>query len=357
MKGGDTGIDAWDRMDGIPDPQENLDLIGHEGVLEELARQFAGGRMHHAWLINGPLGIGKATLACRFAGHVFRQKDPASAVPHYVKPEASDPVERRVAGGGHPNLLHMRRGLRDDGKSWRTQLTVDVIRRTVSFFGTSAGENNWRVAIVDPADDLNRNAANALLKILEEPPARTLFLVLAHSPKGLLPTIRSRCQKLVMRPLDEQQVINALASLGLSEGASADELQLIARLSGGSVRRAIVLLREDGAKLYQRLAALIGQRSPDWSAIHTIASELAPANRNDRYRLFLSLAHDLIARRIRGEPEPGGMVFAGGSGISDLARWVEVWEKTRHSVELADSYNLDRKQVILNLFGALHEAA
>ena len=357
MKGADTGIDAWDRLDGVPDPQENLDLTGHEAALDELARQFASGRMHHAWLINGPLGIGKATLACRFAGHVFRQRDPANAVAHYVRPDANDPVERRVANGGHPNLLHLRRGLREDGKNWRSQLTVDVIRRTVGFFGTSAGENTWRVAIVDPADDLNRNAANALLKILEEPPPRTLFLVLAHSPKGLLPTIRSRCQKLIMRPLSGEQVLGALSGLGLDEGVTADELQLVARLSGGSVRRAIVLLREDGARLYVRLATLIAQDRPDWTSIHAIASELAPVNRNDRYRLFLDLAHDLIARRIRGEAEPDGSRMAGGEGISDLARWVEVWEKTRRCVELADSYNLDRKQVILNLFEALHEVA
>ena len=357
MKGGDGILDSWDRIDGVPDPRENLDLIGHEKVLEELAGQFASGRMHHAWLINGPLGIGKATLACRFAGHVFRQRDPANAVAHYVKPDANDPVERRVANGGHPNLLHLRRGLREDGKNWRSQLTVDVIRQTVSFFGTSAGENTWRVAIVDPADDLNRNAANALLKILEEPPSRTIFLVLAHSPKGLLPTIRSRCQKLVMRPLGERQVLDALASLGLDEGAEAEDLQLVARLSGGSVRRAIVLLREDGARLYKRMVSLIRQGSPDWTSIHGIASELAPVNRNDRYRLFLNLAHDLVARRIRGETEPDGSHIPGSQGISDLARWVEVWEKTRRSVELADSYNLDRKQVILNLFEALNEAA
>ena len=225
-----SGQRSWDQIEGIPDPEENLHLVGHRGTLDLLARRYATGRMHHAWLLSGPRGIGKATLACRFAGHLFRNPDSASAPHDYVVPVDNDPVEGRVAAGGHANLLHLRRPWIDRDKKWRTVLSVDEVRRTVSFFGTSAGENAPRVCIVDPADDMNKDAANALLKVLEEPPPRTIFMVLAHSPKGLLATIRSRCQKLDIRPLSGSQVIEALEKLGEADGLDLQDRELVAAL-------------------------------------------------------------------------------------------------------------------------------
>jgi DNA polymerase-3 subunit delta' len=349
-------LPAWDRIEGIPDPLENRNLVGHGDTLDLLAARYATGRMHHAWLLSGPRGIGKATLAARFAGHVFRNPDPLRAPGHYVKPSPGDPVEGQVARNAHPNYLHMRRPWNETSKRWRSGLTVDEIRRTVSFFGKVAGEDGWRVAVVDTADDLNKNAANALLKILEEPPARTLFLVLAHAPK-MLATIRSRCQKLAIRPPSPGEIVEALTALGLAEGQGNDELALAAQLSGGSVRRAITLVNENGIALYRRFAEIAARPNTlQWDKVHELAGEISAPSANDRYRLLLDIAHDYVARRIRGEPEPAGMMGA-VQNLSGLAVWVEVWEKTRRSAELADEWNLDRKQVILNLFSALHEAA
>jgi DNA polymerase-3 subunit delta' len=184
--------------------------------------------------------------------------------------------------------------------------------------------------------------------------------VLAHSPKGLLATIRSRCQKLDIRPLSDVQVLEALDAPGELEGLGEADRALVGALSGGSVRRAILLVRGEGIELYRMFVHLARDAArPDWGAIHALAGELAPVAKNDRYRLFLDLAHDYIARRVRreAEPETGTAGEGPGEGISVLARWVEVWEKTRRSVELADAYNLDRKQVILNLFEAMREAA
>ncbi len=351
----DGDLPAWDRIEGIPDPLENRALVGHAGVFDHLAARYASGRMHHAWLLSGPRGIGKATLAARFAGHVFRHPDPTNAPAHYSKPPANDTAELQVTRNAHPNYLHMRRPWDHKDKRFKSDLTVDEIRRTVSFFGTSAGQGGWRVAVVDTADDLNAAAANALLKILEEPPPRTLFLVLAHAPK-MLATIRSRCQKLTVRPLGNEQVVEALTALGLADGADENDLLLAASLSGGSVRRAITLVMDDGASLYRRFTAMAGAPAPQWDKVHELAGELVVASANDRYRLLLDIVHDYVGRRIRGEPEPGGQGVPAPSH-GGLAGWVEVWEKTRRSAQLADEWNLDRKQVILNLFSALHEAA
>ncbi|MCU0790656.1 MAG: DNA polymerase III subunit delta', partial [Nitratireductor sp.] len=348
-------LPAWDRMEGIPDPLENRALFGHEATLDLLASRYASGRMHHAWLISGPRGIGKATLAARFAGHVFRHPDPSSAPSRYEKPGPDDAVEALVARNAHPNYLHMRRPWNHEAKRFRSALTVDEIRRTVSFFGTAAGQGGWRVAVVDTVDDLNATAANALLKILEEPPPRTLFLVLANAPR-MLATIRSRCQKIAVKPPSQHEIIEALSALGLAEGVDRTELELAAGLAAGSVRRAIVLVTEDGIGLYRRFAEMAQARSPRWDKVHELAGEVSAPSANDRYRLLLDIAHDYVARRIRSEPEPGGAV-PGPAGPGGLAGWVEVWEKTRRSAQLADEWNLDRKQVILNLFSALHEAA
>jgi len=357
MAAGEAVTRAWDSIEGLPDPQENLHLVGHEATLDILARHYASGRMHHAWLLGGPGGIGKATLVCRFAGHVFRNPDPNIAPDQYVRPPASDAVEGRVAAGGHTNLLHLRRPWDHKEKRWRKFLTVDEVRQTVPFFGNSSGEPGWRVCIVDTADDLNPSAANALLKVLEEPPPRTLFFVLAQTPRGTLATIRSRCQKLAIAPLVPNQVVEALNLLGVGRDEDQADIELAARLSGGSVRRAVLLLGGDGIALYRRFVTLAaGAARPDWTAIHAMAGEIAPAAQEGRYRLLLDLAHDYVARRVRNEAEPAGEA-ASAQGTSVLARWVEVWEKTRRSAELADAYNLDRKQVILNLFEAMREAA
>jgi DNA polymerase-3 subunit delta' len=357
MAGDDQELEAWDRIEGIPDPLENLRLVGRRNVLDQLAERYASGRMHHAWLLTGPRGIGKATLAARFAGHLFRHPDPGKAPMHYVQPPDGDPVEGQVARGAHPNYLHMRRPWNEKEKKWRRDLTVEEIRRTVPFFGKSAAMPGWRVAVVDTADDLNASAANALLKILEEPPPNALFLVLANAPK-MLATIRSRCQKIIMRPPAKADIIDVLEHLGFAQELSPDDLSLVSELSGGSVRRAITLANGRGIELYRRFTSIISHRGEvPWDQVHALAGELAPAESNDRYRLLLDIVEDTLSRRLRGEmPPANASATASGQQPHDLARLADVWEKINRSAQLADAWNLDRKQVILNLFLSLHEA-
>src|SRR5437016_8213797 len=181
--------------------------------------------MSHAWLIGGPRGVGKATLAYRMARFVFAQPDPS-------RPDAQgatwlglppdNPAVRRVGAQAHSDMLVLARTEGDSGKL-RTVIQVDDVRRTIGFFGSTAGEGGWRVCIVDSADELNAAGANALLKILEEPPAKALLIVVSHAPGRLLPTIRSRCRRLALRPLAAEDVARALAA---ALGREANELDI-----------------------------------------------------------------------------------------------------------------------------------
>ena len=360
MRDNVTNLDAWDKIDGVPDPLETRRVVGHDSVLDQLCARYASGKIHHAWLLSGPKGTGKATLAARFAGHVLRNPEPESAPEKFVLPPETDAVEGRIISGAHPNLLLMRRPWNERDKKWRSDLTVDEVRRTISFFGTSSAENGWRVAIVDTADDLNASSANALLKILEEPPANTILLILAHLPGRSLSTIRSRCQRIALKSLKEDQIVEALRAIPMFSDSDESELRQAAKLSGGSVRRTILIHTENGVELHERLRAFAEDPgSPDWSAIHKLAGELSPANRNERYRLFLDLTEDYLSQKIRlnvGQASDLSRIEC-PTDISELAGWTDVWEKTRHSAEQTDAYNLDRKQVILNLFSAIHELA
>src|SRR6266446_5649338 len=224
-------------------PRETSILAGHREAEAALLNAYRSGRIPHAWLIGGPQGIGKATLAYCMARFVLANRNPMTpsvqrAATLGVDP--LDPVARQITAGAHGGLLVLERGLNDRGVL-RTVITVDETRETISFFGSTAAVDGWRVCIVDTVDELNPNAANALLKILEEPPQRSLFLLVSHSPARALPTILSRCRKLPLRPLATPDVIRAAAQ---AANIAADDPALTeaAEASEGSVARALTLL-------------------------------------------------------------------------------------------------------------------
>ncbi|MGB9368216.1 MAG: DNA polymerase III subunit delta', partial [Xanthobacteraceae bacterium] len=193
-------------MADIPHPRQTLSLYGHFGAEQAFLESYRAGRVPHAWLIGGPRGIGKATLAYRMARFVFAYPSPQTAQNAASLALPPDhPVVRRVAAQGHPDLLALERVADDKGKV-PMFIPVDMVRRTIGFFGSTAGEGGWRVCIVDSADEMNAAGANALLKILEEPPSRCLLLVVSHAPGRLLPTIRSRCRHLALRALSAEDV-------------------------------------------------------------------------------------------------------------------------------------------------------
>jgi DNA polymerase-3 subunit delta' len=199
-------------------PRETTELFGHREAETALLAAYRSGRIPHAWLIGGPQGIGKATLAYRMARFVLAHANPMSPSAQGAETLALDPdhpVARQVTAGAHGGLLVLERGLNDRGVM-RTVITVDETRETISFFGSTAAVEGWRVCIVDTVDELNPNAANALLKILEEPPQKSLFLLVSHSPARALPTILSRCRKLPLRPLATDDVLRAASSAAVS---------------------------------------------------------------------------------------------------------------------------------------------
>src|SRR5882757_9891297 len=239
-------------------PRETAELFGHREAETALLAAYRSGRIPHAWLIGGPQGIGKATLAYRMARFVLAHGQPLAPSAQRAENLAIDPnhpVARQVAASSHGGLLTLERTANDRGVM-RTVITVDETRETISFFGSTAAAEGWRVCIVDTVDELNPNAANALLKILEEPPQQSLFLLVSHAPSRVLPTILSRCRKLLLRPLATSDVVRAASA---ATDSAADEPALIeaAAASEGSVGRTLSLLGGDALKLQQRTAALL----------------------------------------------------------------------------------------------------
>jgi len=334
---------------GLPPPRETVLLFGHHAAEQTFLAAFRSGRIPHAWLIGGEAGIGKATLAYRIARFVLAHPDPRQEAVKSATSLALDPAHptlRRIARNAHTDLLVLERVPGDTGKM-RTVITVDQVRRLVSFFGSTAGEGGWRVCIVDSADELQHpQGANALLKMLEEPPPKSLFLLVSHAPGRLLPTIRSRCRRLDLKPLVEHDVMQAAAA---ALGANTDDptIAKAAAAAGGSVARAIAMaggpmlvLREEVAKLLKALPAL------DAGALHALGDQL---DRGDRslFDLFVGAIRDWLSGRLDTlAHDPAG-----------LARSAELWDRLNTSARDVAIYNLERKPMVFAIFGLLAEAS
>lgn len=279
-----------DREPGVTHPRETFDFTGHEAAEAMLAGSFGGDRMHHAWLVAGPKGVGKATLAYRFARHVLGARHGG---PRPLDVDPADPIARRIASRAHGDLFVLRRGLNDRGKA-RAEITVDEARELVSFFSLKPAEGGWRVAIIDAVDDLNRNAANALLKTLEEPPAKTVLILICHAPGAALATIRSRCRRLDLRPLSDDAV---RATVAAQIEGTADEVAV--RFAGGRPGRAIALAAAGVGDLYASLTEAL-ETAPKQGARAFLAPVFAKTgDRGERLRLFLALARDWLQRAVR----------------------------------------------------------
>jgi DNA polymerase III subunit delta' len=361
-------------------PRANPDLVGHESAERELERLYRTGRLPHAILLAGPRGIGKATLAFRFARFLLAQGGRRAAADAglfggqgetglAIDPESG--VFRRVAAGGHADLLTVERAWDPRRRRLRGEIVVEDAREVAEFFRLTAAEEGWRVVIVDGAEEMNRNAANAVLKILEEPPSRALLLLVSHSPGKLLPTIRSRCRRLTIPPLASPLVTGLLRRHRPQlEEAEAGAL---AALSEGSIGRALELADAGGLALYRSLLELLSQvPAIDFGRLHGLADRLARADADDAYRAAEELLSRFLARLAVGAARrqlgpdqiPDGGIVAGEAAAmqglaarADPARWAALRAEIERNFAAVRELNLDRKQAVLGAFFAIEQAA
>ncbi|MEF2551348.1 DNA polymerase III subunit delta' [Aurantimonas sp. A2-1-M11] len=329
---------SHDDFDGVPPPSATPALVGHRTEYGELVAAERAGRLHHAWLFQGPRGVGKATTAFAFARHLLSTRGDDRTEPPAFDP--SDPVMRQIALGTFPGLVHLTRPPVEKGTGFRTQITVEGVRKLNRFFQATGAQASWRVAIIDPADDMNRSAANALLKILEEPPARSVFLIMNHAPGRLLPTIRSRCRTLRFDPLGNDALAAAVAAA--LPGAGREEIVAAAALSEGSVRQAISLIAHGGIEIRQSLQTLVAADRPDWNTIHSMADTLTQKGREQAYEF-------LIAALLSATAEASEACLDAGDGAG-AAALAALWQDETARLREAAAYNLDRKQALLTLF-------
>jgi DNA polymerase-3 subunit delta' len=329
-------------------PRETTALFGHDEAERALLDAYKSGRVPHAWLIGGPPGIGKATLAFRMARFVLAHPDPR--VPKVQEATAlaidpAHPVARRTATQAQGDLLVLERSINEQTGKLYTVIRVDDVRRTVSFFGSTAGEGGWRIAIVDAIDDLQREGANALLKVLEEPPQRSLLLLVSHAPGRELQTIRSRCRRLLLRPLAIQDVAHALSE-ATGRDAAEPELRQAAEAAEGSVGRALALLDGSALALRQRILDLFAQLpDPDPRALHALGEAVGGTDPKT-LETFMDLVNGWLSARLA----------EGAQGKAQMARVAETWEKVNRAARETEAYNLERKPLVFSVFGALAEA-
>ena len=331
-----------------PPPRETTALFGHADAERTLLAAYRGGRMPHAWLIGGPPGVGKATLAYRVARFVLAHPDAAAQDVQAAQTLALDgthPVARRIVAQAHPDILTLERTAGPTG-TIRSVITVDDVRRTVGFFGSTAGAGGWRICIVDSADDLQSpQGANALLKVLEEPPSRALFLLVSHAPGRLLATIRSRCRRLTLRALEAADVAQAAAQ-ALERDPGDREVLKAAAAAQGSVARATTLLGGAALAIRDRMIELLGGLPQiDPQALHALGDTLGRSD-DTAFDTFVETIQDWLSAQLHVSGAPAGR----------LARVAEVWEKLDRAARDVEVFNLDRKPMVFAVFGLLAEA-
>ena len=364
-------LPASDRIAGVPHPRETETLFGQDAAQVEFLQAFTAGRVHSGWLITGPRGVGKATLAWKIATFLLatpaQQDDGLFGAPPPPTTLAIDPEHpdaRLVQSGSHPGLLVIKRMVNEKTGALQSEITREALNPLKNFFHMSATDGGHRVAIVDAADEMNRNAANAILKELEEPPANTTFLLIAHQPSRLLPTIRSRCRTLRCAALNHADLSAAIEQAGLN----SERTDALTTLSGGSAGDAIRLLSQDGLTLYAELVDLLsGLPNINRPALLKLADSCAGRNAETRFSMALDLLDHLLSRAARaglmGEPEtqgaPGEARLLARISPDDRAarQWAQLQQDLSRRARHGRAVNLDPAALILDMVFAIEQTA
>jgi DNA polymerase-3 subunit delta' len=348
-----------DATAGPPPPIANPDLFDHAQAELEFLDSFKTGRLPHAWLISGPLGVGKATLAYRIARFMLTQQNFVEnsaglfgnsihkSNPTSLAVDITDPICRRIISGGHADFLCIQRSIDEKTGKKRREITVDEVRGVNSFFSKTPAEGGWRVIVIDSADEMNLNAANAVLKVLEEPPKQALLLLISNNPAKLLPTIRSRCRRLHLHSLPSNTISDFFRKY--DNQITPEELKQLVELADGSIGRALEFSENGGLDIYREVDIILATLPElDIPRLHQLGDKL---NRQKSSKV-LEHTFDIINRWL-------------GKIIKDLAinrsssidPWIEVWENTGSLLNQTKGLNLDPKQAILNTFIAIRNSS
>jgi DNA polymerase III subunit delta' len=360
----------------IPAPRGTFDLVGHDAAETRLLEAWKSGRMPHAWLFTGPRGIGKATLAYRLARFVLRGEPVDQGPSLFGEAElgptseglAVDPelaISRQVASGGHPDLLAIERSVNQRTKTLRREIVVEDVAALSSFLRLTSAAGGWRVVVVDSVDEMNRNAANAMLKLLEEPPKRALLILVSHAPGGLLPTIRSRCRKLHLSPLGDDHVQGLLSKF--VPDLDPDLVTMATRLAEGSIGRALEVAANDGPGVLGDAVRVFDGAPPlDRKRLHDVSEKWLRRGKGEdgdplagRMELVLwwlgqgvrrlASAQPAGAETIRGESKVFN-ALVGRFGLDGCCARIEQAESLlRRGIGL----NLDRKQMVMSMMREL----
>ncbi len=374
----DSAFPESDCIAGASHPRRAQRLVGHEDAQHEFMRALQSRRIHHAWMLAGPNGIGKATLAWRIAGYLLTcapdsqtgADSCSDASPGKLllpSPDVSSPVFSRILALSDPDLLLCRRTWDEKKSRMRPFITVDEIRRLRSHYAHTSTSSNWRITIIDAVDDMNASAANALLKLLEEPPERALFLLVCHQPSLALPTIRSRCNKLICRPLDASQVGRVLTGLGY-EPEDRHHVAL-AELSDGSPGTAIQLVDNQGLEIYSEIVRILSDApGMDWARVGRLADSCSGKNNEHRFTIVLRLlpvalvrlarysvaATENMTESVHGETQMWSKL---SRGPEMAPRWAGLAQDLPPMGKLANTVNLDPASVILDMMSRINAAA
>jgi len=318
--------------------------LGHADAEKRMRQAFDSGKMHHAWLISGAKGIGKASLAYRFAAYILSAAESrAFDISDDLSIDHSSRTAHWLASRSHPDLFVLERNWDSKTKKLKSELAVDDARRLSDFFGFTAGNGGWRVAIIDAADDLNNASANALLKLIEEPPPKCLLLLVCNQPGRLLRTIRSRCMRIDLSPLSQAETSKVLTSLPLDEPRPHADLEVAAKLAGGSPGRGLELLESTGAKSFAAFQTMGKMTSASLVEFgNRFGSRTSTA---DDFEIFFSLLEGWIGSQAR---EAG----LAGHGPAMADAYVAIG----HSIRQTNALNLDRRQAVINALSLINEA-
>lgn len=360
-----------DRIEGAPHPRAAARLLGQDGPEARFLQAFNSGRLHHGWLVTGPRGVGKATLAWRLARFLLATPEDdggmfAAPAPHSLDIAADHPIARRIAALSEPRLFLLRRAWDEKKAKLPDIIAVDEVRKMKSFFTLSAADGGRRVAIIDTVDDMNPQAANALLKLLEEPPKAVTMFLISHQPARLLPTIRSRCRELRLGPLAPDALSDALTMAGgevLPEDRSA-----LAELAGGSVGEAFRMTNLEGLQLYARLIRLMATL-PRLDRVQALALAEAGAGRGAeaQFDLIVTLLDLFLARLARAgtigtcppEAAPGEAALLARLAPNPWAarEWANLAQSLGLRARAGRAVNLDPAALLMDMVLKIDETA